>query len=172
MSHPSKLYIMLKPPLPALQRVRGCRSAHGFDDSYPPDRLHSTLLRLGDGAVWSAAAIDRLIAVLANFWFEPFAVAFDQVEGRLLRGRRGMNGAALFHRALRSLLSVYGIELPVYNFWLHLSLAYKGIALAAPRKIDPIGWLVEDFRLIRSVEGIGHEELGRWPLLQRQLALL
>jgi len=163
---------MLKPPLPALQRVCGCRSSHGLDESYPVDRLHSTLLRLGDGAAWSTAAIDRLRVALASLWFEPFAVAFDQVEGRLLRGRQGMPGAGLFHRALRSLLSVYGIELPAHDFWLHLSLAYRGIALASPRKIDPIGWLAEDFRLIRSVEGHGHEELGRWPLIQRQYPLL
>ena len=37
--------------------------------------------------------------------------------------------------------------------------------------IKPIGWLVEDFRLVRSVHGVGHEELGRWALERRQFDL-
>jgi 2'-5' RNA ligase len=167
----SKLYVMLKPPPAHHRLLRGCRSAHGLDDSYPVDRLHNTMLRLGDGDAWSPQAIARLRDAFGQVRFEPFSVTFDQIEGRLLRGRRGMPAPALFHRTLRRHAATCGIKLPEYGFWLHLSLAYKGPSLVGIRKIAPIGWLVEDFRLIRSVEGRGHEELGRWPLFQRQFAL-
>ena len=56
-----------------------------------------------------------------------------------------------------------------HDFWLHLSLAYRGAAIAAARKIDPVNWMVDEFLLIRSNKG--HELLDSWPLRQRQYAL-
>jgi len=44
------LYIMIKPPSAALRQVCAQRASYGLDDSYPADRLHCTMLRLGDEA--------------------------------------------------------------------------------------------------------------------------
>lgn len=163
------LYIMIKPPAPALRQVCARRAAYGLDDSYPADRLHCTMLRLGDEADWSTAALDQLRHLLGAIWAEPFSVMFDLIAGNLLRCAKGTPSAAAFHRVLRRHAEMSGRPIPTYDFWLHLSLAYRGAAIAAARKIDPISWTVEEFLLIRSDHG--HELLDRWPLRQRQYAL-
>lgn len=163
------LYIMIKPPPAALRQVCARRATYGLDDSYPADRLHCTMLRLGDDADWSVARLDRLKRSLDSMSAEPFTVMFDLIAGNLLRGARGMPSAAAFHRVLRRQAQMCGGPIPEHDFWLHLSLAYRGAAIAAARKIDPIGWMVEEFLLIRSDKG--HELLASWPLRQQQYAL-
>lgn len=163
------LYIMIKPPSAALRQVCARRASHGLDDSYPPDRLHCTMLRLGDEADWSDLALARLGRLLGALWIEPFPVTFDLIAGNLLRSAKGMPLAAAFHRTVRHQAAQCGVPLPEHDFWLHLSLAYRGAAIAAARKIEPVAWLVDEFLLIRSDRG--HEVLDRWPLRQRQYAL-
>ncbi|QDZ08785.1 2'-5' RNA ligase family protein [Sphingomonas panacisoli] len=162
------LYIMIKPPPAELRQVCARRSTYGLDDSYPADRLHCTMLRLGDEADWPSSRLEQLRTLLGTISAEPFPVAFDLIAGNLLRGARGMPLAAAFHRVLRQKAEMCGVTIE-HNFWLHLTLAYRGVAIAAARKIEPISWMVEEFLLIRSDRG--HEPLGRWPLQQRQLAL-
>lgn len=163
------LYIMIKPPSAALRQVCARRSTYGLDDSYPADRLHCTMLRLGDEADWSDARIDRLGGLLGSLDAEPFTVEFDLIAGNLLRCARGAPLAGKFHRALRRHAQMCGVAIPEYDFWLHLSLAYRGASIAAARNIDPVGWTVEEFLLIRGDRG--HQLLGRWPMRQRQYAL-
>jgi len=162
------LYIMIKPPPVALRQVCAQRASYGLDDSYPADRLHSTLLRLGDEADWPVAKLDQLRRLLGTVAAEPFPVMFDLIAGNLLRGAKGMPSAAAFHRVLRQKAEMCGVQIE-HNFWLHLTLAYRGTPIAAARKIDPIGWTVEEFLLIRSDRG--HEFVDSWPLRQRQYAL-
>ena len=169
MSGQSQLYVMTKPPPPVRRLLCGCRSAHGLHERYPPDRLHCTMLWLGNYDAWSPSQLERLRWEFGEIRFDPFEVRFERLEGRLLRGREGMAAPALFHRILRRHAMACGVPLPAHEFRLHLSLAYDGPALTGTRKIDPIGWPVEEFLLIRSHRG--HEELGRWPLIERQHAL-
>jgi 2'-5' RNA ligase len=159
---------MIKPPFAALRQVCAQRAIYGLDDSYPADRLHCTMLRLGDDADWSVARLDQLKRLLGSVSIEPFPVMFDLIAGNLLRGAKGMPSAAAFHRVLRQKAEMCGVRID-HDFWLHLSLAYRGVAIAAARKIDPISWMVEEFLLIRSHKG--HELLDSWPLRQRQYAL-
>ena len=163
------LYIMIKPPSDALRQVCARRAAYGLDDSYPADRLHCTMVRLGDEANWSGAALAQLKALLGSLTAEPFTVTLDLIAGNLLRSAKGIPSASLFHRTLRRRVAMCGVRLPEHDFWLHLSLAYRGAAIAAARKIEPIRWTVDEFLLIRSHKG--HELLDSWPLRQRQLAL-
>ena len=162
------LYIMIKPPSAALRQVCARRAAYGLDDGYPADRLHSTMLRLGDDTRWPVARLDQFKRLLGTVSAEPFPVMFDLIAGNLLRGARGMPWAAAFHRVLRRQAEMCGVTIE-HDFWLHLSLAYRGAAISAARTIDPVGWTVEEFLLIRS--GKGHELLDSWPLRQRQYAL-
>ncbi|MEO5937993.1 MAG: hypothetical protein ABIQ43_03175 [Sphingomonas sp.] len=159
---------MIKPPAAALREVCAQRASYGLGDSYPADRLHCTMLRLGDEADWSLARLVQLKHLLGTISAEPFPVMFDLIAGNLLRGARGMPSAAKFHRTLRQKAEMCGVRIE-HDFWLYLSLAYRGVAIAAARKIDPIGWTVEEFLLIRSDKG--HELLDSWPLRQRQYAL-
>ncbi|MBB4099615.1 2'-5' RNA ligase family protein [Sphingomonas kyeonggiensis] len=167
MSEPA-LYVMIKPPPELRAPLCGCRSAHRLDAHYPPDRRHCTMLKLGLARNWAPHRLGRLREELGALYFDPFDVALDAIDRRALRGRKGMPAPAAFHRALRRAARRCGVELPVHNFWLHLSLAYKGMGVPR-REIDPIGWRVEEFQLILSDHG--HEVLGRWPLVQRQYAL-
>lgn len=163
------LYIMIKPPFGARRQVCGQRTFYGLDDTYPADRLHSTMLRLGDEADWPAAKLDLLRRLLGTISAEPFQVMFDLIAGNLLRNTKGIPKAREFHRLLRQKAEMCGVPIPQYDFWLHLTLAYRGTPIAAARKIDAISWTVEEFLLIRSDHG--HELLDRWPLRQRQYAL-
>jgi len=162
------LYVMAKPSLEVHPPLQGLRSVHRLDAHYPPDRWHCTMLKLGLAGNWAPHQLDRLCEELGALYFDPFDTVFDAIDGRALRGRKGMPASAAFHRALRRAALRCGVDLPVHNFWLHLSLAYKGMGV--PRApIDPVSWRVEEFQLIRSDHG--HETLGRWPLVQRQYAL-
>jgi 2'-5' RNA ligase len=162
------LYIMIKPPSGVLRQVCARRSAYGLDDSYPADRLHCTMLRLGQEAHWSAARLDKLKGLLDTLSAEPFPVMFDLIAGNLLRSAKGTPSAASFHRQLRRMAEMCGVSIE-HNFWLHLTLAYSDVAIAAARKIDPISWMVDKFLLIRSERG--HQILDSWHLRPRQYAL-
>lgn len=162
------LYVMAKPLPEVCPQLGCCRSAHRLDAHYPPECWHCTMLKLGLARNWAPHQLARLCEELGALCFDPFDIVFDAIDGRALRGRKGMPAPAAFHRALRSVALRCGVDLPVHNFWLHLSLAYKGMGV--PRTaIDPISWRVEEFQLIRSDHG--HEMLGRWPLVPRQYAL-
>ena len=102
---------------------------------------------------------------------EPFEVSFDRSASfrggpdnrpfvligekglRRLQSFRQMLGAAMMRRGLRRLANT--------NFTPHVTLLYD------PRGVDeypiePIGWTVREFVLVRSSNG--HEHLVRWPL--------
>ena len=95
------LYIMIKPPSAALRQVCAQRATYGLDDGYPADRLHCTMLRLGDDTAWPIARLDQLRRLLGLMSAEPFAVTFDLIAGNLLRSAKGVPAATAFHRALR-----------------------------------------------------------------------
>lgn len=175
MASEAKLSIMIKPPVAMARALASARSAVGLHDRSPADRLHCTMLDLGDAAEWPAYRIARLCQALDAVSAEPFEVAFDRLEERTLWGQPGAMGARAFHAELKRQLCLAGFTLPLHIFALHLGLAATGPGVTATM-IDPIGWLVEDFRLIRSVHGDArtpdrHEELGRWALERRQYGL-
>jgi 2'-5' RNA ligase len=164
----AKLYVMIKATPESLGHLRACRSWHALDEHYPSKTFHSTLLKLGLASAWPPEKLGLLIEALGAVRFDPFEVLFDEIDGTLLRGGAGSSEAKAFHQALRRAALPCGVELPLHNFWLHHSLAYKGEGRPRAR-IDPIGWRVEEFLLVRSDHG--HELLGRWPLVGRQYAL-
>ena len=161
---------VLKPPQPIQRQLASLRARYGFDESYAADRFHNTLFTLGNADVWDEPALDRLRRFLGMAEFDPFEVAFDRVDGRVLWARPGLSAPAQFQRLLRRYAALCGIPLPGYTFDLHVTLAYTGVRLGGVRKIAPISWLAEEFLLIRSGDG-EHKELGRWPLVRRQYAL-
>ena len=132
------------------------------------ERLHISLFALSglpEGqlcAAWEAAMDVRT---------EPFEVSFDRTasfRGRLgnrpfvligekglrrLQSFRQMLGAAMMRRGLRRLANT--------NFTPHVTLLYDARSVDE-YPIEPIGWTVTEFVLIRSLNG--HEHLVRWPL--------
>jgi len=170
MSRAMPLYLMIKPPPCQRAALLRCVSTYGLDASYRSEKYHSTLLRLGESQAWSPSMLDQLCQLLRTVDAEPCAVAFDRLDGNLLRGRKGLLGLRDFQRRLVRQVDRLGFPIPAYSFSPHLSLAYG----APPDRraiIEPIGWLVTEFLLIRSIHGVGHEQLGNWPLRRRQLEL-
>ena len=102
---------------------------------------------------------------------EPFEVSFDRTASfrgrsgnrpfvligekglRRLQSFRQMLGAAMTRRGLRRLANT--------NFTPHVTLLYDARGVDE-YPIEPIGWTVTEFVLVRSLNG--HEHLVRWPL--------
>src|ERR1041385_2927140 len=87
---PQPLYVMIKPP-PAQARLIECqRRLLGIDNGYGRERLHTTLLPLGDGRDLPAANLALIRAALASLQAEPFRIAFDRLSRKVLLGRQGL----------------------------------------------------------------------------------
>lgn len=157
------LYLMIKPRLPeraALVRLCG---ALGIEIGYAPDRWHSTLLPIGESL---PATITEVHRALDRFDAQPFAIAFDHIEGDTLKPRKGQRAPGYFQRALATRLAQHGVSLPKYKFSLHLNLAYGGTSVRRAA-VPSIEWPVDEILLIESGNG-RHTEQGRWPLIDRQ----
>lgn len=163
-ANPRPLYLMVKPPRAVAERMALNRRA-----LQSLDRLHMTLLPLGDRRDYSDAALADLVARIERMQLFSFRLVFDWVHESsktvALRGSEPIEGALGFHDALRGALAREGIVVPRYDFHSHITLAYRRDGLGNGA-ILPISWRVEDFRLIESVYGEGrHIEHARFPLL-------
>jgi 2'-5' RNA ligase len=162
------LYLMAKPPREKLPEFGRLRALLGIESNYALDRLHFTLLPLGEV---SPALIARIGRIMDGFHAEPFAVLFDHVEGATLKPRKGLRAPGVFQRSLVRHLAFSGFAPPAYEFSLHLNLDY-GNKSDRRATIAPLEWQVEEVLLIESLTGQGrHIEHGRWPLFVRQYAL-
>jgi 2'-5' RNA ligase len=145
------------------------KRAHCLDGGLiPPDRLHISLFALGglpEGqhcAAWEAAMEVRTA---------PFEVAFDRTasfRGRpgnhpfVLVGEKGLHVLQSFRETFCAALARKGMtRLATANFTPHVTLLYDARDVEEC-PIEPIGWTVKEFVLIRSSNG--HEHLVRWPL--------
>ena len=183
--HRIELYVMIKLPLAARDAAVACRKTFGVNPHYGANRFHCTILPLDVWAGWDADRLARLIAALDDFAHDPFFMVLDRIvpaprDRVLLKARGGLRGPRGFHQALRDhLLAAHAVDERKYDFQPHLSLAYRGPhagsetgPLVAATPIDPIGWWVDGFELVRSPWGSSrHDVLGRWPLVARQDAL-
>ena len=175
------LYIMIKPPASVRAAFDDVRQRAGINRHYDAARLHCTMLVLGLASQWPKARLAALMAALHSFEAEPFPVRFDWAgpgpRGKaILQGMRGHKSAARFHRSLRHHLERVGLgPEPDWEFGLHCTLAYRDPhrgGAVQPTLIEPIGWLAEEFWLIRSLNGQSeHEALGLWRLRRQQFEL-
>ena len=145
------------------------KRAHRFDGRLiAPDRLHISLFGLGglpDGqhcAAWEAAMEVRTM---------PFEVSFDRTasfRGRpgnhpfVLVGEKGLRELQSFRQIFCAALTRRGMRrLATTHFTPHVTLLYDARDVDE-YPVEPIGWTVKEFVLIRSSKG--HERLVRWPL--------
>lgn len=161
------LYLMAKPPFAGAKCMDSCRAERGIDRSYDLDRLHMTLLRLGEGRAISQAELDALCEVLTVAMPEPFAIVLDRLWRNTLYGSRLGHVLAL-RRDWEARLVRAGLPVIPHGSRPHVTLAY-GQASGDAVRIDPIDWPVTELLLVRSIRGAGrHEVLHRWPLAPRQ----
>jgi RNA 2',3'-cyclic 3'-phosphodiesterase len=145
------------------------KRAHRLDGRLvAPERLHISLFALGglpEGqhcAAWETAMEVRTA---------PFEVAFDRtasLRGRpghrpfVLVGDKGLHALQSFRETFCVALARKGMRrLATTNFTPHVTLLYDA-GDVDEHPIEPIGWTVREFVLIRSSNG--HEHLVRWPL--------
>lgn len=102
---------------------------------------------------------------------EPFEVAFDRTasfRGRpgncpfVLIGEQGLRRLQSFRQTLGAAMARRGLRrLANTNFTPHVTLLYDARSVDE-YPIEPIGWMVREFVLVRSLNG--HAHLVRWPL--------
>ena len=169
----ARLFLAAVPDAGTAERIHQLagvlKRAHHFDGKLiARERLHVSLFALSGlpeshlCAAWEAAMDVRT---------EPFKVSFDRTasfRGRLgnhpfvLIGEQGLRGLQSFRQMFCAALTRRGMRrLANTNFTPHVTLLYDARDVdECP--IEPIGWTVKEFVLIRSLNG--DEHLVRWPL--------
>lgn len=169
----ARLFLAAVPDAGTAERIHQLASvlkrAHQFDGRLiAPERLHISLFALGglaEGqfrAAWEAAMDVRT---------EPFPVSFDRTASFrnglgnrpfVLIGENGLRHLQSFRQMLAAAMARRGLrQLASTNFTPHVTLLYDARG-ADEYPIEPIGWTVREFVLVRSLNG--HEHLVRWPL--------
>jgi 2'-5' RNA ligase len=169
----ARLFLAAVPDAGTAERIHqlasALKQAHRFDGTLiARERLHISLFGLGgvpEGqhcAAWEAAMEVRV---------GPFEVSFDRTasfRGRsgnrpfVLIGEKGLRQLQSFRQMFCAALTRRGMKrLANTNFTPHVTLLYDARDVDE-YPIEPIGWTVKEFVLIRSLNG--HEHLVRWPL--------
>jgi 2'-5' RNA ligase len=173
----NRLFFAVIPEAAAARRAQqlgqALRQRHGLKGKLQDiSRLHVTLLYLNDfvdEAVEAVAAAGEAAATLRD---EPFAVVFDEVMSfersnnrpLVLRGGAGLRALEAFQRRLEEALCERFILPRTKPYTPHLTLLHDDRGV--PRQsIEPIGWTVREFALMRSLLGHSrHVAVARWPL--------
>jgi RNA 2',3'-cyclic 3'-phosphodiesterase len=162
------LYVFAKPPPDARARIAALPRN---DPRRSPELLHVTLLTLFDLAAAPAEWLPSVVAALDRFAGVAFPLCFDRIEERkavTLGTRDPLDDARAFqsgllHHLIAARAPVMLGTRPVP----HVTINYRGDGQGA-ETIAPIGWMVEEIRLVESVVGrTTHVEHGRWPLTAR-----
>lgn len=134
-----------------------------------PERLHITLELVGsdtDANVVEAAcrAADTLRFPTIDARFDA-AVTFSAPSGPfVLLGGDGLNGVRELRTALGCVLAEQGFT-PSRAFEPHMTLCYDPRNRVERIAIDPIGFQIAEFALVKSHIGLSrHEVLRVWPL--------
>jgi 2'-5' RNA ligase len=136
-----------------------------------PDRLHLTLLPVGNPDWSLAESIPRASIAAARVRATPFEIALDVTESFSVRDRHPfVLGSGEGLQKFTALQKYLAYELACEGF--------EGSRVSAPHMtlmwadhcvdeypIAPIRWMAREFVLVRSYVGKStHEYIGRWPL--------
>lgn len=152
------------------------RVDHGLRGSaIRPDRLHITLIHVGDyaGSLPKRVVTD-ICTAMDGLSETAFDVAFDRAASfagapgkhpYVLLGGEGVEALTAFRdRLFRALLRAGVRTLSREAFTPHVTLTY-GDRQAPERGVEPVGWRASEFLLIHSEVGRSiYHTLGRWPL--------
>ncbi len=137
-----------------------------------PERLHATLLFLGDDVPpeQEAAALQAAAGVQAT----PFTLTLDRAGSFPRRRslwwlgcRRPAAEAIDLHDGLRAALRSAGVAYDLKAFTPHVSILRDAQKSLAATPIDPIAWPVTGFALVRSllhVQPAQYHVVSHWPL--------
>lgn len=152
------------------------RVDHGLRGSpIRPDRLHITLIHVGDYAgSLPQSVVAAILSAMDGLSEAAFDLALDRAgsfagaPGKhpyVLLGGEGVEALVAFRdRLFRALLRAGVRTLSREAFTPHMTLTY-GDRQLPERAIEPVGWRAQDFLLIHSEVGRStYHTLGRWPL--------
>jgi 2'-5' RNA ligase len=139
-----------------------------------PDRLHMTLLSLGDMQILRQATLDRARHIAAEMSVRSFDITFDRVmsfrnprpkKPFALLASKGSAGLPLFQRELVQTMKNAGLVCgKQQGFTPHVTLVWDSAQVCEMPLAATITWTVREFQLICSIFGQSrHECLGRWP---------
>lgn len=157
----------------AVELAQRLRTQHGLNGKVlPADRLHVSLLDLGEYAGLPNNIVATACTAAAGIAAPPFDVSFDRAmsfSGRpkslplVVRGGDGVKDLAAFQRALGIAMQTAGLG-RAKAYTPHITLLY-GERRVDEQQADPIGWTVREFVLVHSLLGqTRYIPLGRWPL--------
>jgi RNA 2',3'-cyclic 3'-phosphodiesterase len=137
------------------------------------ERLHATLLHVGDYDWLPQHVVARAGAVASTVAMPPFTVAFDgagSFRGRpghrpfVLRGEDGVAGLMMLQQRLGLAMAKAGLGCFGKLYTPHMTLLY-GDRLVAERPVDAVSWAVREFVLVHSLLGRSrYNVLARFPL--------
>lgn len=170
-------YFFCLRPAPALAaRIGRFRDSLRCEGTIVADnRLHVTLGITDDFPEPSRRIADYLKAVGGLIDSEPFSLQLDRLSsnGRTmaLRPSRRPPQLGLLQRRLDRWMVRSGLKRGGWTFSPHSTLIYRaGDAFLHP--IKAFNWAATELVLVHSIVGeTRHVEIGRWPLIRRQLEL-
>ena len=145
------------------------KRAHKFDGRIIESaRLHLSLFSLGG---LPEHIVRMACEAAAEIRVQPFEVSFDRSASFrgspgnrpfVLIGDDGMERLRWFRKTLGIAMARNGLKrLTKKDFTPHITLLYAERSVEE-HPIEPIGWTVDEFVLIHSMQG--HAHLARWPL--------
>jgi 2'-5' RNA ligase len=172
-------YFALRPAPAAAYDIaefaKGCRQRHGLSEpAYGPGRLHISLNTVMSRRGPRKGDLEAGLRAAEHVRFSPFPLAFDRLRTfRIRRDKQptvlcccvGADQLSALRDALRQALTREGLWRGAAGFEPHLTLIWDRRSVPSARLDEPIGWMAEDFVLLRTIWGEGRQvEIGRWPL--------
>jgi 2'-5' RNA ligase len=138
-----------------------------------PDRLHVTLLFLGDFSDLPDTLLASAMEAAGRVRMRPFTAAFDRIlsfrrrtpdRPLVLVGGDGVAGFRALRTHLIDAMTGEGLRASEAEFTPHITLSYDAHTVEE-QFVDRFTWPVSEFRLLRSLIGQSrYIELGRWTL--------
>lgn len=176
MQHCHRLFFALKPTRIEANLTGLFRDATGIPlDAVADDRLHVTLGITNDYAAFPADVAERLMTVGEHVAGDRFLLSLDRLSGSersiALRPNKRAPALSALQKQIDDQLRYWSLMRTGWSFSPHVTLGYRpGLSFLKP--VTPIEWDIGDVVLIHSLVGATrHVELGRWPLVRRQLDL-
>jgi len=172
------LFFAVMPDAPAIARIEALmqrvRAVHGLrGKAMEPERLHVTLHHLGSHAGVPGEVLRQAEQAAQAVVAQPFEITFDRVASfakprnspLVLQGGEGVAGVEALQQTLGRALHGAGLGARVQpRFTPHLTLMYDD-ACVPEEPVEPVGWTVHEFVLVRSLLGQRrHVPLARWSL--------
>lgn len=177
MQHCHRLFFALKPSRIEANLTGLFRDATGIPlEVVANDRLHLTLGITSDYAAFPTDVAQRLLTIGEHLAGDPFVLTLDRLSGSersvALRPNKRPPALSAMQKQIDDQLRYWNLMRTNWSFNPHVTLGYRpGLSFLKP--VTPVEWDVHDVVLIHSVVGATrHNELGRWPLVRRQLDLL